>query len=245
VKMFSIYRDTYVDIGHDDDDNEYGLDKINHAYAWGNMPQAVRAVNKNLDLNARECITITWDVVRTVVDKVGGIDMNITENEYYFMKSSGHFSDDENFSGPGVNHLNGEQAVYYARMRKDSSEGDHRRNERLKDVLIAAMEESKNLDTAERIEIAEKVMDMIDTNMSNSKVTDLAVELTKYDVDSSTEWPYDTRGWMHNEIYYGVPETLESNVIKLHEELFDQDAYEPTEFVKNTSEDIIDFTGIE
>ena len=54
--------------------------------------------------------------------------------------------------------------------------------------------------------------------------------------------PYNTRGWEVG-LWYGIPVTLESNVKELHEKLFGETDYEPTETVKEISDRIVDKTG--
>ena len=75
VKMFSVYRDTYLKI-----DDEHGLDKINHAYAYGGMEQSIKALNQNLDLNIREGMALTWKAVADLVDSLDGIEVDIQES---------------------------------------------------------------------------------------------------------------------------------------------------------------------
>ena len=67
-------------------------------------------------------------------------------------------------------------------------------------------------------------------------------DLTKYKVSESIGWPYETRGITMN-AWYGIPVTLESNVQKLHQELFNEQDYTPTQIVKNISNQIINKTG--
>ena len=58
VKLVSVYRDTYVQIeGH-------GLDKITHAYSYGEAPLAIKTLNTNLDLNIKEFVTVNFDAVK-------------------------------------------------------------------------------------------------------------------------------------------------------------------------------------
>ena len=65
IKLVSVYRDTYVDIeGH-------GLDKITHAYSYGEAPLAINTLNKNFDLNIKKFITVNFDSVVEMVDLVG------------------------------------------------------------------------------------------------------------------------------------------------------------------------------
>ena len=63
IKLISVYRDTYVNIkGH-------GLDKITHAYSYGEAPLAINTLNKNLDLNIKEFVTVNFDSVAKAVDQ--------------------------------------------------------------------------------------------------------------------------------------------------------------------------------
>ena len=72
VKLTSIYRDSYLDI------NNYGLDKITHAYAYGGPALSMSSINKNLDLNVKEFATVNFDTVVSVVDAIGGVQIPIT-----------------------------------------------------------------------------------------------------------------------------------------------------------------------
>lgn len=72
VKLTSVYRDTYVKIeGH-------GLDKITHAYSYGEAPLAIKTLNTNLDLNIKEFVAVNFEAVKEIVDYIGGISMTIT-----------------------------------------------------------------------------------------------------------------------------------------------------------------------
>ena len=74
IKLISVYRDTYVNIeGH-------GLDKITHAYSYGEAPLAVKTLNTNLDLNINEFVTVNFDSVAEAVDQLGGVQLTITSD---------------------------------------------------------------------------------------------------------------------------------------------------------------------
>ena len=64
VKLSSVYRDTYLDI------DGYGLDKVTHAYAYGKAKLSVNTLNKNLDLNIKEFVTVNFEIVVTMVNSV-------------------------------------------------------------------------------------------------------------------------------------------------------------------------------
>lgn len=235
VKMFSVYRDTYLKI-----DDEHGYDKINHAYAFGGIPLSTYAINTNLDLNIRETIALTWETVRTMVDELDGITINILPEEVAPL--NGMLDDKNHITSSGEQTINGEQAVQYCRMRYDSS--DFRRNERFKDVLAQAFRETQSLPTEERIALAEDMLDLIVSNVPNKTVAETMLEISEYEIKSSTEWPYHKRGWTSNTIYYAVPIDLQKNVSELHYNIFDQEEYIPTDRVLDIKEGIHERTGI-
>lgn len=234
IKMFSVYRDTYLKI-----DEEHGLDKVNHAYAYGGMDQSIKALNQNLDLNIREGMALTWEAVKNLVDDLNGVDVEIEAAELSTL--NGALSSENQISAAGLHTLNGDQAVAYCRIRYDSS--DYRRNERMKIVLEAAMNKAKTLPTGKAVDIMDRTLGEVTTNMSRNKMTDTLMNLASYDVTTSLGWPYTKTGWMNNSIWYAIPRTLETNVSRLHAEFFAQEGYVPTEFVKSVSLDIQNTTG--
>ena len=66
--------------------------------------------------------------------------------------------------------------------------------------------------------------------------------ITSLQVETSIGWPYDTKG-ITLDRWYGVPITLESNVKRLHQEIFGEKDYVPSDTVKKISENIIQKTG--
>lgn len=244
VRLVSLYRDTYVNIG-----DNYGLDKMTHAYFYGGATQTLQTINRNLDLNCEEVVVVNWKAVADTVDALGGLDIEIQESEINEMNK--YIKDTQkNIGGPktkikkaGMQTLNGNQAVTYARIRKDSIQGDHRRNERMKIVLAAAFDKAKTLSLSRLNTIANEILPSIKTNMSTNQMMEVLLELTTYQITDSKSWPYDMTDWTHNEIWYGPPVTLKSNVTKLHEEFFKQKDYQPTDTVVNISDTISSMTG--
>lgn len=236
VNMFSVYRDTYLKI-----DDTHDLDKVNHAYAYGGMDQSLKALNQNLDLNIREAMALTWKAVSDLVNALDGVEIDIQETERVYMNRS--LSLENQIKKAGKQTLNGDQAVLYERIRKDSKKGDYRRNERMKIVLAAALEKAKTVDSDKLANIMDDILEEVTTNMSYNRMTDTLMDIASYNITESIGWPYKTTGWMHDSIWYGVPITLESNVKKLHKEFFAQDNYDPTDFVKKVSKKIETKTG--
>lgn len=245
VRLVSLYRDTYVSLG-----DNFGLDKITHAYFYGGAAQALQTINRNLDLNCEEVVVVNWKSVADTVDALGGLNIKIQESEIKEMNK--YIKDTQKSIGgskkkikkAGKQTLNGNQAVTYARIRKDSVDGDHRRNERMKAVLAAAVDKAKTLGLGELNKIADKILPMIKTNMSANQMMEMVVAINSFSITESKNWPYEMKDWMHNKIYYGPPVTLKSNVIKLHKEFFNQKDYQPTDTVENISDSISSITGM-
>lgn len=226
VKLISVYRDTYVNIeGH-------GLDKITHAYSYGEAPLAIKTLNTNLDLNIKEFVTVNFDAVKEIVDNIGGISMNITQEEVSHIPG---------ISKAGTYNLTGEQALAYSRIRYATG-GDYKRTERMRDVLTAVMNKIKTFDISRLNSFIDFVLPKIYTNISASDVFSMIPSLTSIKVTDSIGWPYNTQG-ITLDRWYGVPITLESNVKQLHEEVFGETDYTPSKTVKQISQSIVDKTG--
>lgn len=245
VRLVSLYRDTYVSLGAD-----YGLDKLTHAYFYGGATQTLRAINRNLDLNCEEVLVVNWKSVADTVDALGGLEINVKESEIKEMNK--YIKDTQRTIGgskklikkAGKQTLNGNQAVTYARIRKDSVDGDHRRNERMKIVLAAAFKKATTLSVSQLNNIANEILPDIKTNMSTNQMMEILLELNSYKITESKSWPYKMTDKMINNIYYGPPVTLKSNVTQLHEEFFEQQDYDPTDTVKSVSDNISSVTGL-
>ena len=250
VKMYSVFRDTLLDLSGD-----VGLDKITHAYFYGGAQNTLHALNKNLDLNIDKAVVINWKTVAEVIDTLGGIKINVKESEIEEMnkyipgtaKTTG--SEKILIDHAGKQKLNGAQAVTYARIRKDAASGDYRRNERMKIVMKKTFKKAKKADILTLKAICDNAFPQAKTNLTTSEMMSMALNFKKYDMTSSTTgWPYDVAGWMGyagaGYAWYGPPVTLSSNVRKLHEKIYGQEDYEPTDTVESISNDIVNLTGL-
>ena len=226
VKLLSVYRDTYVQIeGH-------GLDKITHAYSYGEAPLAISTLNRNLDLNIKEFITVNFDAVQEIIDSIGGVTMTITDEEV------SHIS---GITQAGTYNLTGEQALAYARIRYATG-GDYKRTERMRDVLTAVVEKVKTFNISQLNTLVDTVLPKIYTNITANEIFSLMPSATSFKITESIGWPYETQG-ITLDRWYGIPVTLESNVTRLHQEVFGENDYTPSETVKTISNSIVTKTG--
>lgn len=224
VKLTSIYRDTYVDI------EGYGLDKITHAYAYGGPELALSTINRNLDLNVTEFVTVNFETVKTVVDALNGIKLEITNAE----------AEQIGLSSGGTYTLDGNQALAYARIRKIDS--DYQRTERIRTVLDAAFDKIKTMGISELLNFIDVVLPHISTNISTNEIISMAPLAVSFNIAESSGWPNDVQGYS-SDAWYGVPVTLESNVSELHEDLFGETNYTPSQTVQEINDEIINRTG--
>lgn len=241
VKLLSVYRDTYVQI------ENYGLDKITHAYSYGEAPLALSTLNTNLDLNVKEFVTVNFDSVAEAVDLLGGIEMTITDAEVQYINDyikeisrvTGKTS--KNITKAGTYNLDGVQAVAYGRIRYTSG-GDYKRTERMRDVITAMLKKLQTKSIGEINNLLDQILPKVYTNINAGSILAEIPSIMNYKVTESIGWPYKTQG-ITLDRWYGVPITLESNVQKLHQELFNEVDYTVSDTVKTISDKITKKTG--
>lgn len=226
VKLVSAYRDTYVQIeGH-------GLDKITHAYSYGEAPLAIKTLNENLDLNIKEFVTVNFDAVKEIIDDIGGISMEITSEEVSHIPG---------LTKAGTYNLTGEQALAYARIRYATG-GDYKRTERMRDVLTAVANKVKTMNISQLNKLVNDLLPKVYTNITASDIFSLLPSVPSFKITESIGWPYETKG-ITLDRWYGIPITLESNVTRLHQEVFGENDYVPSDNIKQISNEIVEKTG--
>ena len=241
IKLISVYRDTYVKIdGH-------GLDKITHAYSYGEAPLAIKTLNTNLDLNIKEFVTVNFDSVAEAVDQLGGVQLSITSEEVKYIND--YIDETSKVTGKTSNHItqagtytvDGVQAVAYSRIRYTAG-GDYKRTERMRTVIEAMLKKLKTKSLTEINSFADVILPQVYSNISLTDIISLVPDVTKYNIKESIGWPYNTKG-ITLDRWYGIPVTLESNVKQLHQEAFGESDYVPSETVKSISQSIVNKTG--
>lgn len=253
VKLVSVYRDTYLCLGEDEDgNNSYGL--ANSAYCTGGAKKMINMLNKNLDMNISDFVTVNFQAVAETVELLGGIDVEMKKEEVVHLNN--YCVESSEVTGmdytpleeiEGVQHLNGVQAVAYARIRKTSG-NDFRRAARQREVIYKIVEKAKNSSIATLNTVLDKIFPMIYTSLTEKEILSMGMNMLSYDIEDQTGFPFDhLYGDTVKEAMDGVdcvlPITLESNVIKLHEFLYPEDSYVPSNEVKTYSQEISDKSG--
>lgn len=239
VKLTSVYRDTFLKMGDTD-----SYDKITHAAAFDGPALTMKSLNQAMDLNINKFVVVNFKTVADMVDAVGGIEVEIEEYEVAELnrvneESSRVVGSPYNLvPGPGLQKLDGAQALSYARMRYDVG-GDFKRTDRMRVVVTKVFEKVKKSDPAKIDEILDLILPQMKTNLSNKDIFTLASRAAKYKIKGSTGFPYDVQGGSLDGVSYVFPVDLASNVTKLHKDLFGRKNYKPSSKVMEISNTII------
>ena len=235
AKLVSVYRDTYLNLGND------VYNKCNAAYAKGGPEQAISMLNMNLDLYITDFVTIGFEGLMEVVDAVGGVEIDIKENEIVHLNNyqasmyateaqpDKITTDYVPITEPGVQTLSGYQAVAYCRIRAVGN--DFGRTERQRNVLQAVLNKAQTASPDKLAEIAESVFPLIATSLDIDEILGLVSKVNSYKIVGSTGFPFDTNittGKIGSKGSCVIPLDLSTNVELLHEYLYPGVEYTPS-----------------
>lgn len=255
IKLASLYRDTYLNIG----DDEYA--KANAAYANGGPEQMLTMMNLNFDLNIEQYATVQFQAVADTVEILGGVDIELSREEMELL--NGLNNETSRVTGYDYNlltvpseeelpdgeyqltHLDGSQALSYARIRKTAG-NDFRRTARQRVLIEKILEKMKSADASTIDEVLNKVLPQVATNISKTKILSMVEPLLSYTISDSTGFPFDHYDDDSSKtgLTCVIPVTLETNAEQLHQFLFPDEDYTPSSTVQEYSQTIIDKTGL-
>ena len=263
VRLVSLYRDTYLRVDEDSEGNGI-YNKCNSAYLRGGPEQAINMLNTNLDLDIENYVSVDFSAMATVVDCLGGLDIPLTYQE--IIHTNNHCVETSEQTGIDYTpieipdpkpedetaivdtyHLNGVQVTAYCRIRQTLS-GDMGRTERQRLVLKLLTEKAKSAGLGTLNDILDQVFPLIQTNFSKSELIRLGMNIFNYSMGENTGFPVDyVMGADLTVPATGldcvIPTTLETNVKYLHEFLFSDEDYQPSDIVKIRSDFIAQNTG--
>ena len=240
IKLVSVYRDTYLNLGNDT------YNKCNGAYAKGGPEQAITMLNRNMDLDITDYVTVGFSGLIEAIDALGGIEIEVTEaeinhlNNYQLCMAEEMGVDYIPVTETGKQTLNGMQATAYCRIRYTKGD-DFRRAERQRDVLGAMILKSKDASLASLKDAVTAVLPSINTSLSVNEIISVLGTVAEYNVVTSEGFPFENERAPVNVGSKGaciVPTTLEENVVILHELLYTDENYTPSKQVKELSEEI-------
>ena len=216
--------------------------KANTAYALGGPEQAIIMLNRNLDLNILDFVTVGFEGLAHTIDALGGIELEIDEEEREYLNQYVHDmhielgTDETPVEESGLVNLTGIQATAYSRIRYTAGD-DFRRAERQRIVLEKTLEKAKTASPTTLVDVANNVVGDMATSLSSKEIVNLILMASKLDLKDTGGLPQEEyREFADIEAGSAVmPSTLEKNVEWLHMFLFGVESYTASEEVKERS----------
>ena len=243
VKLVSVYRDTYLNLTN----GKYN--KCNSAYSSGGPAQAISMLNTNLDLDIEYYVSVDFAALTKTVDLLGGIDIDVDDteiehlNNYIVETSKVTGIQTQPLTSTGLQTLDGVQATSYCRIRYTAGD-DFKRTERQREVIMQLVSKAKKMDISKVNDVIDAVFPLIATNYTNDELVAMAPQLLTYDIVDTTGFPFDkANATVKGKGSCVVPVNLEENVKQLHEYLFGNADYQPSNEVTEISSKINSETG--
>lgn len=242
ITICSILRDTHLYIPGEREA------KVNAAYAWGGANLLIQTIEHNFGIKIDDYATVNFEMFTALVDGLGGIDVEVTEDEADYINNRHRYGyekkPDAFESGENV-HLNGYQALWYARIRKLDS--DFMRTQRQRKVISSIASKVKAqmnpIGIFGLISTATDVAPYIETTLSTTDFWSLMFALSSCfaksagDTDEllvSQKIPFDDTWWYSNQwdgssISINLEQNKQMLYTLLYEESVEETAEELTE----------------
>jgi LCP family protein required for cell wall assembly len=181
----------------------YGMDKINHSYAYGGLPLTRQTVEEFLGINVDHYMITDFEGFTNVVDILGGVELEVEkEMRYYGIDVTIELD-------PGLQRLDGYKALEYVRWRSDDEAdfGRVRRQQHFLKVLLQEMIAFKNI--LRFPQILPKVAENIKTDMELGKALKLANTLKNVEIEEINTFTLPGRAGKIDGISYVLPEEQE------------------------------------
>ncbi|GAM12007.1 LCP family protein [Mesobacillus selenatarsenatis] len=206
IKLLSIPRDSLVMVP-----NKGSNDKINHSYNYGGKESTIETVETLLNIPIDYYATVNFKGFKQIIDEIGGVDVNVPFD--FWEKSDVGGKKLYFYEGPM--HLNGDEALAYARMRKQDPRGDFGRNDRQKEIIEASVKEMvsvKNLLSLD--DIAQHVGNNIETNLKISEALGVQKAFIGFDTSNIEKLALKGTDAYYDNVYYFELDEIELENIK-------------------------------
>ncbi|MBQ4093389.1 MAG: LCP family protein [Firmicutes bacterium] len=193
IQMTSILRDSKVAI------EGYGETNINQAYNLGGPTLAIITLNQNFKLDIQDYVTVDFSQLANLVDAVGGVTLNLTNEEVRQINQLYEQyleSDASRLSGSGEMHVDGTQALAYARIR--SIDSDTQRASRQQIVLDAMLHQLQVMPKSDYPTFIREFLGLVETSLSYDDIlglTSFAMGDLSIEHNTIPEKEYETELW--------------------------------------------------
>ena len=219
IKLTSVMRDTQVDIAGRSEPN-----RINSTYAYGGVGLLINTINDTFDLDIQRFAMFDFWSASSLIDSLGGVDLTVTDKELPFLNknltemNSLTGQSAEMIAEAGQLHLNGLQAIAWARIRKLDS--DYVRTSRQRTVMMSLIGKYSTASISSLIAMTNGGLSAFETNMTNADMLRLAfaslpasAEVFEYRVPEDGMYSVNPDPWM-------MVVDLEKQVPALHEFIY-------------------------
>ncbi len=250
IKLVSVYRDTYLNVGKNDQ-GKISYEKCNAAYSYGGAEQAVQMLNMNLDMDIENFVTVGYKGLIEAIDGLGGVYIDVDSeelkhiNNYQFSIAEVLKCEYEPVKETGYLLLNGMQATAYCRIRQTAGD-DFKRASRQREVIKQLESRAKATDLATLTKVFNECIDDVYTSLDPEDILELLKNIANYRIVDEGGFPEQSMWLNANMGAKGaciIPNSLEDNVIWLHQFLFDDETYAVTETVKKHNDKIVSDTS--
>ena len=162
IDLTSFMRDMYVQIPGGYYDN-----KINAAFALGGAELLDETLEANFGIQVDGNVEVNFEAFQEVIEALGGVDVEMDSEEAAYMCNGGYSC------SSGMNHLDGEAALTFARMRYVSG-SDYSRTERQRRLITAVIESLKGSSITDILGLINTVLPMVTTDLSDSEIINYA-----------------------------------------------------------------------
>lgn len=169
IKLTSFLRDSYVEIAGRNRNS-----KLNSAYFRGGIQMLVDTLELNFGVEIPYYALVDFEIFTTIVDELGGINVDVTEKESYYTYHSGKVGVPVRIEAGEDVLLNGEQALWYSRIRYLDS--DFMRTKRQRKVISAIVEKALTKEIPELLDLAEAVIPLVKTNLDSDKIMEIGID---------------------------------------------------------------------
>ncbi len=166
LTLTSFLRDLYVQIPG------YGGNRINAAYAYGGMELLEQTLEQNFGVQVDGIVEVDFSGFAQIVDRLGGVEIELREDEAALITEETCIP-----TSAGMQHLCGDQALNYARIRKLDADGDFSRTSRQRKLMNALMDSYRDAKLSTVLLLINDVLPMISTDLGAGEIMGYALEL--------------------------------------------------------------------
>ncbi len=224
ITLVSLLRDTYIEY------EENRAKKLNAFYAIGGMSSLIEVIEENYRIKIDGYAYVNFDSFEKIIDELDGIDIELGAKEAAYLNKENYISNPAYRTvKAGMNHLNGNQALGYARVRKVETLGgvtdDYGRTLRQRRVLNAIFEKYKKKNIFDLLSITTNCLYYVKTNVTSKQISNTIECIVEDGITTlnSERFPYN--GLFESPLeYHGITYPIlpdwEENIVRLYQDLY-------------------------